>query len=311
MIRRATIVLTIAMLFASLLLVSLPEQAAQASDAYTIVDKEVGLYIYVPANAAQFAPVQILVTMHGMGGDGQSFCQNLLATAERNGWIIVAPTFKYQDYRNPELVLQDDITFLPRLLAMIDSVPVRTGLSTRQKALLYGHSRGAQAVHRFATFYPERTLGVAALSAGSYTLPLSTMLVSGKSQELAMPYGVANMKRFLGRDFNAEAFKQVAFRIGIGGNDTNQDDAPRAWDPYLGKNRVDRARTYTKALQDSGEQAELAVYPGADHSVTSQMLNESMIFLQGIVARNARRYGFGMTRGALYYSSSISVATRP
>ncbi len=311
MIRRATIVLAIAMVFASLLLVILPKQAAQASDAYTIVDKEQGLFIYVPTNAAQFAPLQILVTMHGMGGDGQTFCQNLLATAERNGWIIVAPTFKYQDYRNPELVLQDDLTFLPRLLAMIDSVPQLTNLETRRKVLLYGHSRGAQAIHRFATYYPERTLGVAALSAGSYTLPLRTMLVNGKSQELAMPYGVANMQRYLGRNFDADTFKQIAFRIGVGGNDSNPDDAPRAWDPYLGRTRVDRARAYTKALQDSGMQSELAIYPGSDHSVTAQMLNESMVFLQGIVARNARRYGFGLTRGALYYGSSIGVAARP
>lgn len=312
MIRRATIVLTIAMVFASLLLVSLPEQAAQASDAYTIVDKEQGLFIYVPANAAQFAPVQILVTMHGMGGDGQTFCQNLLATAERNGWIIVAPTFKYQDYKNPDLVLHDDLAFLPRLLAMIDSVPERTKLATRQKVLLYGHSRGGQAVHRFATYYPERTLGIAALAAGSYTLPLRTMLVNGKSQELAMPYGVANMQRYLGRDFDADAFKQIAFRIGVGGNDINPNDAPRAWDPYLGRTRVERARAYTKALQDSGVQAELALYPGGDHGVSAQMLNESMIFLEGIVARNARRYGFGLTRGALYYGSTLNnIATRP
>jgi pimeloyl-ACP methyl ester carboxylesterase len=301
--------LTIALVFASLLLAEMSGHSAQASNAYTI--REGDLFIYVPSNAEKKQPVQILVTLHGMGGDGASFCQNLLAAAERNGWIVVAPTFRYQDYKNADLVLQDDVSFLPRLLGIIDSIPGRTGLETRQKVLLYGHSRGGQAVHRFATYYPERTLGVAALSAGSYTLPLQTMLVAGKSQELPLPYGVATMGRYLGRDFNSEAFKQIAFRIAVGGSDTNPNDTPRAWDPYLGKTRVERARTYAKTLQDMGVSADLAVYPGADHGVSAAMLNESIAFLEGIVGRNAKRYGFGLMRGALYYGNSVSVAAKP
>src|SRR3954471_12286957 len=184
---------------------SVAATAAPTNESYTIKDPD--LFIYVPANAAQFQPVQILVAMHGMGGDGPSFCQGLLATAERNGWIVVAPTFKYQDYKNPDPVLQDDLPFLPRLKTMIDSVPARTGLATRDKVLLYGFSRGAQAVHRFATFYPDRTLAVAAISAGAYTLPLQTMMVNGRNQTIQMPYGVANMKANLGADFNYAAFK--------------------------------------------------------------------------------------------------------
>ena len=309
MARRATIVVAIALVTALLLVVILSGSPAQASGSYTI--KENDLFIYVPSNASPTQPVQVLVMMHGMGGDGQSFCQNVLATAERNGWIVLAPTFKYQDYKNPELVLQDDLNFLPRLLAMIDSIPGRTGLETRQKALLYGHSRGGQAVHRFATYYPERTLGVAALSAGSYTLPLQTMLINGASRQVPLPFGVANASRYLGRDFNADAFKQIAFRVAIGGRDTNADDAPRAWDPYIGQNRVDRARAYTKALQDMGVQADLAIYPDADHGVSVQMFNESIGFLESIVARNARRYGFGPARAALYSGSSQPIVARP
>ena len=309
MVRRATIVLTIALVIVSLLLTDLSGHTAEASGAYTIRERD--LFIYIPSNAGQFQPVQVLVTLHGMGGDGASFCQGVLATAERNGWIVVAPTFSYQDYRNPDLVLQDDLTFLPRLLGTIDSIPQRTGLATRQKALLYGHSRGGQAAHRFATYFPDRTLGVAALSAGSYTLPLQTMLVGGESRVLPLPYGVATMRRHLGHDFAGDAFKQIAFRIAIGGRDSNPHDTPRAWDPYLGRSRVERAAAYAKALQDMGVQADLAVYPDADHGVSARMLRESIAFLEGIVASNARRYGFGPMRGALYYANGIGVATKP
>jgi hypothetical protein len=60
-----------------------------------------------------------------------------------------------------------------------------------------------------------------------------------------------------------------------------------------------------------GVQADIAVYPEADHGVSSAMLNESLAFLEGIVVGNAKRYGSGLARGALYYGSSVSVATKP
>jgi predicted esterase len=275
--------------------------AAPSADSYTIKDPD--LFVYVPSNAVQFQPVQILVAMHGMGSDGATFCQGLLATAERNGWIVVAPTFKYQDYRNPDLVLEDDLAFLPRLKAMLDTIPGRTGLATRDKVLLYGFSRGGQAVHRFATLYPERTLAVAAISAGSYTLPLQTTMINGRAMTVQMPYGVANMQANLGFAFNYDAFKRVAFRISVGANDSNPNDTPRAWDPLLGTTRPERAQTYAKALQDIGVDAKLVVYSGVGHQVTPQMRDENLAFLQSIVARNATRYGFAPTLGAVSYGA--------
>ncbi len=98
----------------------------------------------------------MLVTVHGMGGNGAAFCQNLIARAEQDGWIIVSPTFNYQDYKNTDSVVQDDTHMLPRLKQIIDGLPAKTGLPIRDKVLLYGFSRGAQMVHRFAEFYPDR-----------------------------------------------------------------------------------------------------------------------------------------------------------
>ncbi len=313
MVRRRTPRWLLAVLIGTILsiFISAPVEttATAASPSYTI--KEPGLFIYVPSNAEQYQPVQVLVAMHGMGGDGAKFCQDLLATAERNGWIVVAPTFKYQDYKNPDLVLQDDTTFLPRLKTMIDSVPERTGVRTRDQVLLYGHSRGGQAVHRFATYYPERTAGVVALSAGSYTLPLATVLVNGRSQPLPMPYGVADMRRYLGHDFNREAFKRIPFRIVIGARDTNAGETPRAWDPYLGANRVDRARAYTRALQDMGVPAALAVYPDAGHNITPQMHQDALVFLQETsIKQGPLPYGSGLSRGGLATEAVVKGASR-
>jgi len=281
---------------------------AAENPAYTVSEPD--YFLYVPPNAARFQPVQVLVALHGMGGDGPAFCQSLLAAAERNGWIILAPTFKYQDYKNPALVLQDDTAFLPRLKAMIDAVPARTGLATRDQALLYGFSRGGQSVHRFATFYPERVLGVATLSAGSYTLPLNTMLVNKRSATLALPYGVSDLNARLGRDFNYPAFRNVAFWVAVGELDTSAADTPRAWDPYLGTTRVERARAYARTLQDIGVQSSLAVYPGAGHTVTPQMQADALRFLEGVAAKNARPYGLGPVRGSLTSGAIVNLALK-
>lgn len=280
--------------------------AATSSPAYTISEPD--LFIYVPTNATQFQPLQVLVAIHGMGGNGSAFCQDLLATAEQNSWIVVAPTFRYQDYRNPALVLQDDLTFLPRIAAILDGLPARLNLQTRQKVLLYGHSRGGQMVHRFATLYPERTLAVAAIAAGSYTLPLATMLANGRSQTLPMPYGVADMPARVGRAFDYQTFKRIPFRIEVGAADTNPDDAPRAWDSYLGVTRVDRARAYAKTLSDLGMAVTLGVYPGAGHGVTQAMHDDALAFLAGIVPARARQFGHGLGDGLAAYQSSTSAA---
>lgn len=282
--------------------------AATPEPAYTIKDPD--LFVYIPSDAARRGPLPILVAMHGMGDNGPNFCQNVLATAERNGWIVIAPTFKYQDYKNPTLVAQDDTTFLPRLLGMIDGIPARTGLATRSKVLLYGFSRGGQAVHRFATLYPERTAGVAAVAAGSYTLPVQTTLVNGRSQALPLPYGVADLRARLGFDFNYEAFKAVPFRISVGEADNNPHDTPRAWDPFIGTTRPERATNYTRTLQALGVNATLAVYPGVTHQVTQQMLDENLAFLKGVNERNAIRFGFAPSLSAIAYGNTIAVTAR-
>jgi pimeloyl-ACP methyl ester carboxylesterase len=262
-------------------------------------------FIYIPASADTAQPLQVLVTMHGMGDNGRNFCQGMILVAERNGWIIVSPTFKYQDYKNADSTLQDDLTFLPKLTAILDSVPARIGLATRSKALLYGFSRGGQAVHRFATLYPERVAAVAVVSAGSYTLPLNSMLVNGRAQSLPMPYGVANMAALTGHGFDIATFQQIPFRISVGGADTNPNDTPRAWDAYVGTTRVERATKYTRILQDVGVNATLAVYPGVGHQVTPQMADENAAFLKGVLDNQAKRYGHAPASGVASFAAMV------
>src|SRR5919198_925192 len=45
--------------------------------------------------ATQGKPVQVLLALHGMGGNGESFSKDLIEQADRYGWLLVAPTIEY------------------------------------------------------------------------------------------------------------------------------------------------------------------------------------------------------------------------
>src|SRR5205085_6400354 len=138
-----------------------------------------------------------LVALHGMGGTGEEFSKDLVEQADRYGWMIVAPTIDYGDWTKPEIVAREEPVLIRALSDYVDQLPQLTGMPVRHMLLLIGHSRGAQLAHRFAEFRPERVLAVAALSAGTYTLPQGT---------LSFPFGVKDLAQYAGRAFDASRF---------------------------------------------------------------------------------------------------------
>lgn len=238
------------------------------------------MYLYIPTNAAARGPLQVLVTVHGMGGDGTAFCQPLINRAEQDGWILVSPTYHYRDNMNPVTVREDDTELIPRLKQYLDNLPAKTGLQIQDKVLLYGFSRGGQIVHRFAEFYPEKTLAVAVFAAGTYTLPTSSFDVNGVQKTLDLPFGLADVQQYTNAPFNLDAFKKVPFFIGVGGADTEAGVAPPAWDAYVGKTRLARSQSFAHALQNLGMDVSLNVFPGVGHDITSDMRSQAMSFLE-------------------------------
>lgn len=251
----------------------------------TALPPDPDLFIYVPKSAAAGRPLTVLVTLHGMGGEGRAFCQGLIAEAERNGWLLVAPTFRYHgNWRDPVALVRDDVAVLARLRQALDELPARTGLPVRPRVLLYGFSRGAQIAHRFALAYPERVLGVAAMSAGTYTLPAAEVTRDGARRPLPLPYGTADLAQQLGRPIDRGAWKGVSFWIGIGAADNRDGDVPAQWTPYIGPNRVARAHAFTAALTEAGIPARLATFPGVDHRETAESRAAASSFFRELVA---------------------------
>jgi predicted esterase len=237
-------------------------------------------YLYVPTHAGQRQPLQVVIALHGMGGEGESFGARMIKDAERNGWLLVAPTIAYGDWHNPEVVAAEDIESARRLIATVDDLPLRTNLALKPRVDIYGFSRGAQLAHRFAIFFPERVDRVVAFSAGTYTLPYAVKAYPGdrNADSMPLPYGVSDLAPRLGRPLNPSGLRHVQFLIGVGAADNLSGDVPRQWDELLGKTRVERARQFVKALQTHGVSCSLQVYPAVGHEFTQTMLNEAMSF---------------------------------
>src|SRR5712664_3738380 len=190
-------------------------------------------------------PLQVLLALHGMGGNGEDFSKELLEQADRYGWLIVAPTIAYGDWTNPNVVSREEPVLIRALTDYLDQLPQVTGLQLRRLVLVLGHSRGAQLAHRFAEFRPDKVLAVAALSAGTYTLPLS----SGPQGSMSFPFGVKDLAQYAGAAFDPARFDGIQFWVGVGGLDTNPGDLPRQWDTYEGTTRLQRAEAFEAAMQ--------------------------------------------------------------
>jgi len=257
---------------------SVQQPAAAGSDRFVAADP-LKDYTFVAPTGGIKQPLRLLVALHGMGGNGADMATMLKPLAQQQGWAILAPSMPYRDYRDPDLVRRDG-ELLPRLKALIDALPGRTGLTFQSQVLLFGFSRGSQEGIRFSLMYPEFTLGVAGLSAGSYTLPATTFANAGTGQQALMyPYGTADVDTICGRAFDAAATQKVAYWIGVGGADTNPQDVPHQWDQYIGSTRLERAQRYVEILQTFGARASLEVFPGTGHEVSDPMRDDAVKFL--------------------------------
>jgi pimeloyl-ACP methyl ester carboxylesterase len=274
--RVALAMLTLAALWPTNTLAS--EANSSAPDAARI--KSVYLRMPHSRKPTSVAPLQVLVALHGMGGNGEAFSKDLIEQADTYGWVIVAPTIDYGNWQDPAQVAREEPVFIAWLSDYLDKLPSKAGVVLRKRVFLLGHSRGAQLAHRFAEAKPDRVLGVAALSAGDYTLPVPN---GDKGNVLAFPFGIGDLARYTGRPFDRTLFNGVPFFVGVGGNDSNPADVPHQWD-YEGTTRLQRAQAFVAAMQRFGAQAELTVFPGAGHGLTADMRSAACRFLGGVLS---------------------------
>jgi len=218
-----------------------------------------------------------------MGDNGENFSAPLLGRARAEGWVLIAPTFSYGDWRNPAQLRVEGPSLVSYLRDLVIRLPREVDVSLQRRVLLYGFSRGAQLAQRFALAHPELVLGAAVLSAGVYTLPLETMETEDGRVDLLFPYGVADFAVRFGHRLDVERLRQVQFMVGVGELDNDPSSVPRQWDPYIGRTRVERARTFAESLKHLGVPTTLMIVKGKGHDSSGEPQEAALDFLRALL----------------------------
>jgi pimeloyl-ACP methyl ester carboxylesterase len=155
------------------------------------------------------------------------------------------------------------------LLALLDALAA-DGTLPAGPVDLAGYSGGAQFAHRFAWLYPHRVGRLTLAAAGWWTFPDAAPFPYGLGPAFEGP---AHAPRWLRA--NAAGFPRPRDHVAVGAEDCVPDAntrSGRAIDAQQGRDRLERARRWTAAIQAAAERfglpprASLRVLPGAGHS---------------------------------------------
>ncbi len=207
-------------------------------------------YLYIPSRLDPAAPP--LVAVHGISRGADEHIAAFAPWAERSGRVLVAPLFSESQCKRYQRVTQDRCQADRALFAALREVAEATGVEV-DRVDLFGFSGGAQFAHRFALLHPERVARLAVSSAGWYTQP---------DPSEAYPYGLApgtgGGQRFRPK---LSAFLEIPTLVLVGERDIERDPALRKEkkvDRRQGRNRVERAARWSRALREAALRAGVA-----------------------------------------------------
>jgi len=224
---------------------------------------------HLPENVSPDA--RVIVAMHGVGRDADHYC-DAWADAARAGAVVLAPCFDKASFPRGmgyaqgfvrdaagRPVPQERWSFTA-VEALFDAVRAALGLRA-QRYVLFGHSAGAQFVHRLVWFLPRARYSTAiAANAGWYTLPDDTV---------AWPYGLSGMTE---AEMRTGLSRDVILLLGGADTDPNSHglrQSPQAM--AQGENRLERGHTMFEAVRAAAARQgvacgwHLAEVPGVGH----------------------------------------------
>jgi len=153
--------------------------------------KSLRIFTSVPASLSSATPV--VFVMHGQRRNADNYRDQWHQLAMKNGFLLIVPEFSQQEFpkrdaynfgnvldENGHIRLEDEWSY-SLLEPVFDYVRKHYALEQNGYSI-YGHSAGAQFVHRFLLFSPRnRALNIVVANAGSYTMP---------DQTVKFPYGL-------------------------------------------------------------------------------------------------------------------------
>lgn len=202
---------------------------------------------YVEPETADLAASPVVIVMHGVRRNADDYARNWADLAAEHGLRIYAPTFSKRDFRGAALYNLGGIgTEGPFAFAAIE--PLFTAITQRGEAdgyYLFGHSAGAQFVHRALLFEDVSRLKLAfAANAGWYTMP---------DEAAKWPYGLAGSPADVD-DLRAWFAKPLIVLLGEEDNDPKARNLRRSFEALeQGPHRFARGASFLYAAQDKAK----------------------------------------------------------
>jgi poly(3-hydroxybutyrate) depolymerase len=239
------------------------------TDAKGRADRPMRVYTYRPRQCDEKCPIQFV--LHGQGRTASNYRDYWELAADRYGFLVVVPEFSKAHwpggagYNRGDVDATEDRDKWGFLLIehLFDEVR-----SAQADYRIFGHSAGAQFLHRFLYFVPENRASLAVVAnAGWYTLPEWR---PGKVK-YTWPYALVGAK--VGEKEARQALgKRMVVMLGEGDTDPNAPDLDRTEGSLAqGANRLERGRNFYRAASELAKEAEaaflweLAYVPGTAH----------------------------------------------
>jgi poly(3-hydroxybutyrate) depolymerase len=246
--------------------------AGEGEFSYQTTGRKVQVWTYVPAKAPVDAPV--VFVMHGVKRNAVEYRESWVPLADRYGCIVLAPEFSERDWpgtrsyhhgnvldRNGKPLPEDEWAF--SVLDGIFQKFCNEQGNDSEKYYLFGHSAGAQFVHRMLLLKPHAMCAAAvAANAGVYSMP---------DFERTWPHGLKGAPVTREQVQNALAQKLCVL---LGEDDVDQDDnyLPKDADSMeQGEHRVARGQKFFATARDVAEKEQakfgwkLRTVPGVGH----------------------------------------------
>ena len=236
-------------------------------------EKPITVWYFKPAALAPAA--KVVFVMHGVKRNGEEYRDNWTKYAEEHKFLLIVPEFPEQFYTKDEYqfggvknsrVEKWSFSAIEHLFDFIKSTePIKA-----ETYYLYGHSAGAQFVHRYMLFMPAPRVSLAiSANAGSYTLPIYPSPV-----QPGFPWSLD--KNIVSEEqLKAALSRNVVLMLGEEDTDENHKYLPRAAAAMAqGKNRLERGKNFYRLAQQQATALNvpfkwvLKTVPGVAHSDT-------------------------------------------
>ncbi|NJL84395.1 MAG: hypothetical protein HC890_18390 [Chloroflexaceae bacterium] len=170
--------------------------AGYFSEQFPGTERPLRVWYYLPQGVHHNSP--ILFVLHGVNRNAREYRDTWISHADRHGFLLLVPEFSRADYPgttgyNLGNIISRSGNFTPPsqwTFNIIEHLFERVKALTGSKVStynLFGHSAGAQFVHRFVMLFPNNRVGVAiAANAGWYTFP---------TMEVDFPYGLGALPK--------------------------------------------------------------------------------------------------------------------